>query len=204
MWGSDMNGRRGAITRLAAMLGRTRIALLAGVLAIGIGGCGGDDGTIPKSDSENLLGLLASLEEQVQAHQCAVAEGTAGQIDAAVKSLPSDVDQKVQEALNKAAEHLATLTNDPDQSVEAATGVDGVQPDDTTTTTTTTESSTTADTTADETSTPEDDTGDQAPPTDTHETPPNGENQGPAGGGDQPAGGEGAPASGGVTPGGKR
>jgi hypothetical protein len=186
------------------MLGRTRIALLAGVFAIGIAGCGGDDGTIPKDQSEELLGMLNLLQNQIETGDCTLAEGTASKIDEAVGNLSNEVDPEVQDALNKGAEHLAQLT--PEQCVEGgATGAEGAQTTDTTDAETSTEITTTtsSSTTTEATSTEEDTT--EPPPTGTppgHETPPGGGNAGgPRGEGDQ-----GGPASGGIVPpgGGKR
>lgn len=195
-------GPRRPITRLAAMLGRTRIVLLAGLLMLGIAGCGGDDGTIPKDNSEELLGLLSTLENQIETGDCTLAEGTAEQVDAAVKKLPSGVDPKVQEALNQGAANLTNLT--PEQCGEGATGASGVQTTDesststsTTTTTTSTETTTPTDTTATEDPTEQPPQG--TPPG--QQTPPGngGGNQGgntgtQGGGGDE----GGAPPSGGV------
>ncbi len=191
---SNPTGRRRPITRLAAMLGRTRIALLAGVLTIAIAGCGGNNGTIPKSDSQNLLNLLTSLEDQVKTNQCTLAEGTAMKIDEAIKNLPDTVDPKVQEALDKGAANLAALTNDPSQCVDGASGAEGVQPTDTTTdsSSSTTSTTSTTTTTTESTSTAQQDTT-QQPPTGTppgHETPPgNGGGQGGGGGTGGPTGG---------------
>jgi hypothetical protein len=204
---SKPQGPRRPITRLAAMLGRTRIALLAGVLTIGIAGCGGDDGTIPQSQSEQLLNILASLQNQVDDGNCAVAESTVQQLNSAIKDLPSSVDTKVKDALERGTANLSDLTQDPQKctSASGATGASSVETTDSTsssTSTTTPDTTTGPETTTDETSTPAD-TGEQpssgTPPV--HETPPTGDNQGPLGG-NQTGGG---PRTGGVTiPGGKR
>jgi hypothetical protein len=188
------------------MLGRTRIALLAGVLTIGIAGCGGDDGTIPQSQSEQLLNILASLQNQVDDGNCAVAQSTVQQLNSAIQDLPSSVDTKVKDALERGTANLSDLTQDPQKctSASGATGASGAETTDSTysTPTTTPDTTTEAETTTDETSTPEEDTGDQPPsgPQPGHETPPAGD-QGPQGG-PQTGGG---PTTGGVTiPGGKR
>jgi hypothetical protein len=189
------------------MLGRTPIALLAGVFAIALGGCGGsDDGTIPSSDSENLLTMLATLQDQVASQQCTLAEGTAVKISDAVKALPTDVDPDLHAALTKGAENLANLTKDPAKCTPAgATGVGGVETTDESSTTSTDLSTTTTTTAPDETTTPEntDETPPAGPPPGQDEqTPPTGNGQGTQGGGN---GGGGGPASGGVgSPGGKR
>jgi hypothetical protein len=207
MWGSNARGRRRPLTRLAAMLGRTRIALLAGILTVGIAGCGGNDGTIPQSQSEQLLQQLALLKNQVETSDCTLAEGTATKINEAIANLPDSVDPEVQDALSKGAENLTELAKDPSQCTGGATGASGLETTDTTDSTTdsttdtdaTTEStSTTTTTSTTDTSTPEQNTPEQ--PTgpgnqDETPTPPDGGN-----------GGAGGPRSGGVVPpgGGKR
>jgi hypothetical protein len=188
------------------MLGRTRIALLAGILTLGIAGCGGDDGTIPKDNSEDLLGKLTQLQDQIDRGECTVAEGTASQINEAVQNLPNDVDPEVQDALNKGAENLANLT--PEQCTEGgATGAAGVETtDETTSSTSTTTTTTSTETTTPTDTTPTEDTTEE-PPSETppgQQTPPGngGGNEGNQGtpGGD---GGDTGGPSGGIT-GGKR
>jgi hypothetical protein len=190
------------------MLGRTRIALLAGVFVIGIAGCGGDDGTIPQTDSEQLLGLLAQMKTQIETGDCTLAEGTATKIDDAINSLPNGVDPEVQDALSKGAQRLTELTNDPSQCVEGgATGAEGAQTTTTDTEATSTETTTTTSSTTTETAPPEEDTTEQ-PPTDTppgHETPPgNGAGQGGGNQGNQgsESPGEASPSGGLEPPGG--
>jgi hypothetical protein len=198
-------GRPRPVTRLAAMLGRTPIALLAGVFAIAIGGCGGsDDGSIPSSDSTKLLTLLSQLQSYVSTGDCALAEDAAADVTTAVQALPDGVDPDVETALAKGADHLAELTKDPTQCTDAGpSGETGVQTTETTSTTSTETSTTESTSTPDET-TPSEDTG-ETPPTGTppgqdEQTPPAGNGQGTQGGGNG-----GAPTSGGVNPpGGKR
>jgi hypothetical protein len=187
---------------------RTQIALLAGVFAIAIGGCGGDNGTIPTQDSEELLNMLAQVESLVETGDCAVAATSAGQLTDAINELPEDVDPEVQSALTKGASNLLALTKDPDNCTgEGNTGEEGAQ----TTETETTESSTTetATSTVEQTSTIEEPTEETQPvePTEGNQAPPtvDGSDQGPQGGGPGATGGGGGPASGGVdVPGGKR
>jgi hypothetical protein len=212
MWVSKRTGRRRPVTRLGAMLGRTRIALLTGIFALGITGCGGNDGTIPKDDSQQLLNMLTLLENQVETGDCTLAEGTATKIDAAISNLPDSVDPEVQDALSKGAENLTELAKNPDQCTEGASGAQGAQTTDTTSTTTTTtstEPTSTTETTPETTTSQGDGTG-QTQPSNTppgHQPPTPG-NETPPGGGGQtggPRGEGGGPASGGVTiPGGKR
>jgi hypothetical protein len=195
-------GRPRPVTRLAAMLGRTPIALLAGVFVIALGGCGGSsNGTIPSSDSEKLLGMLAQLQSYVSTGDCTLAEGTAADVTAAVKALPDGVDPDVETALTKAADNLEALTKDPTKCTDTgASGAEGVTTTDSTSTTIPTSTSTSTTTT--ETSTPEQ-TG-ETPPTGTPPgqgpTTPPGNGEGNQGNGN----GNGGPESGGVGAGGKR
>jgi hypothetical protein len=186
------------------MLGRTPIALLAGVFVIALGGCGGSsNGTIPSSDSEKLLGMLAQLQSYVSTGDCTLAEGTAADVTAAVKALPDAVDPDVETALTKAADNLEALTKDPTKCTDTgASGAEGVTTTDSTSTTIPTSTSTSTSTTTTETSTPEQ-TG-ETPPTGTPPgqgpTTPPGNGEGNQGNGN----GNGGPESGGVGAGGKR
>jgi hypothetical protein len=189
------------------MPGHTKIALLAGVFAIAIGGCGsGDNGTIPPQNSEELLQMLAQVESLVETGDCTVAVGPVTELTDAINELPDDVDSKVQSELTKGASNLLAQIKDPENCPEGATGGTGVETTEATTTeTSTTETSTT--TVPEETSTVEETT--EEPPTEEptqgNEEPPTGNNgQGPQGNqGGGPAGG--GPTSGGVdVPGGKR
>jgi hypothetical protein len=193
------------------MLGRTRIALLGAVFALGIAGCGGNDGTIPQDNSQQLLNMLTLLQNQVETGDCTLAEGTASQIDEAISKLPDSVDPDVQNALSKAAENLTELSKDPSQCDSSTTGAQGAQTTDTTsTTTTTTPTDTTSTPEPTPTTTSEGDDTEQPPPNDTppgHQTPSPGNETPPGSGGNQTGGprDNGGPATGGVTtPGGKR
>ncbi len=204
--GAKGQGRRRPVTRLAAMLGRTRIALLLGVFAIGIGGCGGgEDGTIPTDESEALLSLLSAVQSSVSTGDCDIAEQTAAEVVDRVNNLPSDVDNELQEALTKASQQLVALANNPEECVgEGTSGPEGTDTTEPTTTeeepTTTEEEPTTTDeeptTTEEEPPPPED----EQPTEDPSVAPDNG--QGNQGGGN--GGGVRDPATGGVQPGGKR
>lgn len=188
---------------------RTRIALLAGVFAIAIGGCGsGDNGTIPPQNSEELLNVLTQIETLVETGDCTLAAGRVTELTDAINQLPDDVDPEVQSALTKGASNLLALTKDPDNCTgEGATDEGGVEPlESTSTSTTTTATSTT--TVPEDTSTTEE-TQEEPPadqPTQDNETPPAGDtgdngNQGDQG--DQ-GGGTGGPSGGVDVPGGKR
>jgi hypothetical protein len=177
------------------MRGRTRIALLAGVSAIALGGCGSsNDGTIPMDQSENLLNLLAAVQTSVTDGDCDLAAKTALELTTAVNNLPSDVDQDVQSELTKAAGNLTQLAQDPTQCVaeSGATGPTGIE---------TTESSTTTTsiTEPESTTTNPEDTSDQQPTEDPNqEQPDTGTGQGDQGTGQ----GTGGTSSGGTTAGG--
>lgn len=185
------------------MLGRTRIALLAGVFAIGIGGCGGnDDGTIPADQSEALLSLLTAVQSSVSTGDCDIAGETAQELVDRVNDLPGEVDNDVQEALTKASQQLVTLADNPEEcGDQGATG-----PDETDTTEPeTTEEPTTEEPTTEEPTTEEPTTEEEEPVTPPEDETPTQEpdlapDNGQGGGG----GGGRDPATGGVTPGGKR
>ena len=132
------------------MPGRPQIALLACLCAAVAAGCGSsDEGTIPSSNSEQMITLLDAVDNDVASGDCELAESHAREFVDAVNLLPAEVDDEVKGGLQEAAARLVDLSADPDQC-EATTGdsgVDGVAP--TTDTTTTTSAPPTTDTTTD-------------------------------------------------------
>ena len=200
-------GRDDAITRLAAMPGRIRKSLLVCVFALTLAGCGsGDDGTIPSDEADQLLSLLAAVQNAAEDGDCDLAQGSAEEFVNRVNNLPEDVDPDVASALTKAATNLDDLASDPSECTATGTsGEAGVESTTSTTTTTTEPTSTTESTTTsstESTSTDEETTTveppeNQPPQEDQNTQPPTGQGQGQQGG----AGG-GGPASGGVTGGG--
>ena len=175
--------RRGAakraLSRLAAMAGRPQIALLACLCAAVPAGCGSnEEGTIPSSNSQQMITLLDAVDEDVASGDCDLAESHAREFVDAVNLLPAEVDDEVKGGLQDAAARLVDLSTDPDQC-EATTGdsgVGGVDPTTETTTTTTPPPTT-------ETTTDTDDEEDQPPPPD--------DNSGEGGGGPGSSGGGG-------------
>jgi hypothetical protein len=201
---------RRPLSRLAAVGGRTRRSLLACLIALGIAGCGSDDGTIPENQSSDLLALLDSVRSNADSGDCDVAANTAQEFVNRVDQLPSEVDADVRDELDKAATNLDQLASDQCKEPETgASGIGGVQPTEetstveeetSTTTTTEEEPETSTTTTTDEeppTQEPPGNQGDQGGPGEPV-TPPTGD-QGQQGGG--PGGGV-SPPSGGVGAGG--
>jgi hypothetical protein len=139
------------------MPGRLRNTLLAGALAIAIGGCGGDDeGSIPNDDSAELLRLVDSIESETQNGNCELAQQQALEFSARVDALPQDVDPEVRQGLDEASQQIEDLTQDPTEcAVTGATDPSEVE------TTTEEEPETTTDeepeTTTDEEPPPEED-----------------------------------------------
>jgi len=206
---------RRPLSRLAAVGGRTRISLLACLIALGLAGCGSDDGTIPQSQSSDLLALLDNVQETADTGDCDHASEFAREFANRVDELPSDVDADVREELNKAAANLDQLAGDSSQCKPppetGASDTGGVL--ETTESTSTVEESTTTTTTDEEpdttTSTTEEEPSNQgnqgnqgnegtsgqttppSPPT-PPSTPDQGEQGGSGGGVEPPSGGVGA------------
>jgi hypothetical protein len=147
-------GRQGTVIRLAAMTGRRTplAALAAATVAVAVSGCGsGDDDSIPKSASDQLIAQLNEMEGYVNDGDCELAQGQATQFEDSVQGLPSEVDSEVKGDLTKLADNLVELADSDECAApeEGATGPSGA-------TTTepegepTTESSTTTTTTTEE------------------------------------------------------
>jgi hypothetical protein len=171
------------------MPGSPKIGLLACVctLALALAGCGSDDegGTIPSTDSENLISLLDAVEDNVAGGNCELAQKQAEEFVDAVNALPAEVGEEVKSGLRDGGSQLAELSADPSECEDTTgdSGLGGVEPEpepepETTTTTeetTTEESTTTTDT--------EDDSEEPPPPPD--------DDQGDSGGGGEGGGGSG-------------
>lgn len=136
------------MSRLAAMPGRIQITLLACLCAAALAGCGSDvEGTIPKSNSDDLINLLDGIEENVAGGNCEIAQEQANEFVDAVNDLPAEVDDEVKGGLQDAAARLEDLSNEPSECEETTgeTGFDELEPTPaptTTTTPTTTETTT--------------------------------------------------------------
>ena len=188
------------------MPARLRIMVLACALPATLAGCGGgDDGTIPSGQSDELLRQLDAIQNDIQTGNCDLVDDHAQAFAAAVSALPDDVDPKVRQGLTEASTQVVELSQQPDQceTTTGATGPEGVEE------TTTTEETTTEDeptSTTEETTTTEPD--EEAPPDDGSEddetNPPSDEPDiSPAGGGPPGGGGAGGRgnSSGGLEPG---
>jgi hypothetical protein len=139
-------GTERPVSRLAAMPGRIQITLLACLCAAILTGCGSDEqGTIPNSNSEQLMGLLDGIEENVAGGNCELAQEQANEFVDAVNQLPAEVDDEVKGGLQDAAAQLVELSNDRSECEDTTgeTGFDELEPTTTTTTPTTTETTTT-------------------------------------------------------------
>jgi uncharacterized membrane protein YgcG len=133
--------------------------LLALAAAALLAGCGGDEGTIPPENSEDLLARLTEIEEAVPRGDCDGAQASADLFVQQVDQLPADVDDEVKRLLNAGGVRLQELAADQceEPPPTGASGEEGFQPEEPTTT-----PETTADTTTDtaEQQSPPDDEGD--------------------------------------------
>ena len=177
------------------MPGRLRNTLLAPVLAVALAGCGSDDGTIPPSDSDNLIAQLDSVEQAVAAGDCVTAGERSEDFVDLVDDLPAEVGAETKAALREAGANLALLTSDEEQcQPTGATGETGVEPVEPTTEPET-EPTTTETATEEE---PEEEEPEEEEPEEEEDE------EGPGGGGPDggPDGGGQGPPSGGVGGGG--
>jgi hypothetical protein len=171
--------RERPVSRLAAMPGRIQITLLACLCAAFLAGCGSDvEGTIPNSNSDELISLLDGIEEDVAGGNCELAQDHANEFVDAVNRLPAEVDDEVKGGLQDAAARLEDLSKDQSQCEDTTgeTGFDELEP--TTAPTTTTTPTTTETTTEPE---EEEDDEEEPPPAE------NGDNGGGPPGGGPPA-----------------
>jgi hypothetical protein len=159
-------GRRSAVTRLAAMLGQKRLAsaLAVAAAAVALSACGSSSGdqTIDPADAQILQTDLNAVQLAVAEGHCNVARARADEFVAAVNGLPDTVGTTNKNALRSAGAHLETLAEDRSQceptNTTGASGTGGVQPTTSSTTTTpaptTPESTTSSTTTSSTTSEP--------------------------------------------------
>jgi hypothetical protein len=206
--------RQKPLSRLAAMPGRLRNPLLVCVLALALAGCGGgDDGTIPPHDADNLLNQLDAIQDDVDGGDCEQAQAHAQEFIDGVNALPDDVDPEVAGELTKAATNLDQLTSDPAECASGASGITGAETTDTTETDTTEEPATVTEEEPEEPTTTEEEPTEEEPTEEEPADEPSPEPELPNGGGNQgggnvepqspPTEGGGVePPSGGVTPGG--
>lgn len=218
--GETPAGRRGRVSRLAAMPGRLRTSLLAGACALALAGCGsGDGGTIPQGDSDVLISLTQDVQNDVANGDCEAAREHANELADRVRALPKQVEPEVRNALEGAAANLVEQTQQASQCQQATgasgpTGAEATTAPTTETTPTTTEESTEPTTTEEETTTTTTTTEESGPGNSQGQgpttTPPGqggeapGQAEGGAQGGNSQDGATGSfdDESGGVTPGG--
>lgn len=190
-----------AVTRLAPVVAKRRIPLLACGVALVLAGCGSsNDGTIPPQDSAHLLDLLAAAQSDAASGNCEFLAGHAQEVVDGVDALPEAVDPTVRSELTKAAQNLQQLAENPAECT--ATGVSGETGAQTTSSTTeTTAPDTTTEPTTTESTTTEESTTTPQQPDEPNQNP---VEQSPPGHGPDGTGppAQQGPASGGVTGGG--
>jgi hypothetical protein len=88
----------------------TALVACVALVAVPLGGCGGDKAPgIPKSDAGELVNLLKKIREDADNPQrCDALLATLGDLQAKVASLPSDVDRDVRDSLANGVKNLAT------------------------------------------------------------------------------------------------
>jgi hypothetical protein len=125
------------------------IVTIALAASLAVAGCGSDNeskGDLPADDATSLLGQLEEVQANLDVGSCFVAADEADILIADIQDLPSDVDGDLRQALERGAEQLRTLLEDPDQCERPVTT-------ETTTEDTTTEETSTEETTTEETTT---------------------------------------------------
>jgi hypothetical protein len=108
---------KGTLATIAAMRKRLRPTLLALIIAVSAAlyGCGnsGPDPSIPKENSQTLLGKIAEIKANVDVGSCLVAADKTNDLLADIASLPSSVNNEVKQALDSGANNLTLLLTDP-------------------------------------------------------------------------------------------
>jgi hypothetical protein len=168
------------------------LCLLAAAAVLAVAGCGGDDEPqgkkLPPDITQTLLKQLDSVGDRVAAGVSGACDdiyasesdgGNVEPIDAALSSIPSDVDPEIRSALEQSIERLTQLVDQECDAIRSAEqGEQDTTTDETPTETVTTETETVPAETTETTTTPPETT----PTTpETQTTPPNG--NGPDGSG---------------------
>jgi hypothetical protein len=116
---------------------RARLGAMCAIVCVtSLAACGGGgedpEPTIPPQTGENIVTKLEDVQSQVDAGECATAELSALQIEAAISDLGPDVKGDLEEALVKASGNLVTLVredcqpaDEPDPQPEPPTGPSG-------------------------------------------------------------------------------
>lgn len=101
---------RYALTRLAAMRGRTRLAGPAVTLALAAAGagCGGEDGgaQIPPDSADAMLETAQRIEDAVTERSCETAQGLTTELRGQVEALPEETDPEIVDALDQMVSRL--------------------------------------------------------------------------------------------------
>jgi hypothetical protein len=120
------------VTRLAAMSVGGRVSLLAIAAATLVAGCGGDEGTIPTENSEQLVERLNEIEGAIPEGDCDGAQNSANLFVEQVADLPGDVDAEVKRLLTAGGERLQQLATEQceEPPPTGASGLEGVQPEE--------------------------------------------------------------------------
>jgi hypothetical protein len=137
--------REGLASIAAVPRPKAIIVTIALAASLAVAGCGSDnesEGDLPADDAGTLLGQLEEVQANLDVGSCFVAADEADNLIADIQDLPNDVDSDLRQALERGAEQLKTLLEDPDQCERP----------------TTTEETTTEETTTEETETEEDTT----------------------------------------------
>lgn len=153
--------RLSAITRLAAMPGKKRLAavLAIGAVATAVSACGSSDTpkTLSQEEANVLIAKLAAVQTAEATGKCAAIKATAQDFVDAVNALPEAAGTQVKTDLRDAGEHIETLATDPSncQQPSGASGDTGVDTTSSTATSTipTTTTPPTAETTTSTTTT---------------------------------------------------
>ena len=101
-----MTGPAGhALTRLAAMRGRRRLAgpAVALALATAVSGCGGDEGgeLIPPDSAQQMLDTAQQIEEATTSEACDEAQALTTELRGLVGELPEETDPEIEDALDQ-------------------------------------------------------------------------------------------------------
>jgi hypothetical protein len=120
------------VTRLAAMSVGGRVSLLAIAAATLLAGCGGDEGTIPAENSEQLVERLNEIEGAIPEGDCDGAQNSANLFVEQVAQLPADVDSEVKRLLTAGGERLQQLATEQceEPPPTGASGEEGFQPEE--------------------------------------------------------------------------
>lgn len=129
------------------------IALAASLVVAGCGGDNENEGDLPADDATTLLGQLEEVQANLDVGSCFVAADEADNLIADIQELPSDVNGDLRQALEKGAEQLKVLLEDPDQCERPTTTTSETTTGETTTEETSTEQTTTRETTTEPTTT---------------------------------------------------